>query len=117
MAAGGLCSIHLKKSFILQNYNTGVQLPRAIFYTYAVPLKILSQEIKNLTLKQNSCILKMQHENGKINSTQENAELQCLFSTIKIYSYKLSMIKKELLLIHGKVLKLRKTMLLNFNRC
>ncbi|KAL0106493.1 hypothetical protein PUN28_016300 [Cardiocondyla obscurior] len=53
----------------------------------------------------------MQLENKKIHETLEDIDLNDMFSTVKIYQGKLTVIRKEMINIHERTSKLKKRVL------
>ncbi|KAG5345939.1 BL1S6 protein, partial [Acromyrmex heyeri] len=66
---------------------------------------------KQLSNKQDSLLTRMQLENKRIHETFEDIDLNDMFSAVKIYQGKLSVIRKEMINIHERTSKLKKRVL------
>ncbi|KAL0106494.1 hypothetical protein PUN28_016300 [Cardiocondyla obscurior] len=87
------------------------KLVEGLLSIYQPQLEQVKQELSELTSKQESLLARMQLENKKIHETLEDIDLNDMFSTVKIYQGKLTVIRKEMINIHERTSKLKKRVL------
>ncbi|KAG5335042.1 BL1S6 protein, partial [Acromyrmex charruanus] len=87
------------------------KLAEGLLGIYQSPLEQVKQELFELTNKQDSLLTRMQLENKRIHETFEDIDLNDMFSAVKIYQGKLSVIRKEMINIHERTSKLKKRVL------
>ncbi|KAJ8686398.1 hypothetical protein QAD02_022192 [Eretmocerus hayati] len=88
--------------------SVSAKLTEGLLSIYQKPLEHVRQELCDLTLKQEKCIVQMQTENKKLCDVEEDIELNDLISTVETYHEKLVNMKKEILTIHERTFKLKK---------
>lgn len=87
------------------------KLAEGLLSIYQPPLEQVKQELCELTNKQEALLTRMQVENKKIHETFEDIDLNDMFSAVKIYQGKLTVIRKEMINIHERTSKLKKRVL------
>lgn len=99
---------HNERESTVDFSNAMKNLADGLLAVYQAPLQQIKGELYELTTKQETLISQMEVENKKLSDTQEDVELNELFSTVKIYQGKLATIKKEMMTIHERSFKLKK---------
>ncbi|KRT81760.1 hypothetical protein AMK59_5656, partial [Oryctes borbonicus] len=75
---------------------------------FVLPLLKIEKQISELTKKQQMLIEQLHNENLKLAWSQNSAELQEIYVTIKLYNIKLTTLKRNMKLLHEKTIKLKK---------
>lgn len=83
-------------------------LTAGILEIYQSPLEKSKKELKELISKQQVLLSQMQTENKKLQDILQDADLREMFVTIKMYQGKAANIKKEMVVIHDRIFKLKK---------
>ncbi|XP_046838626.1 biogenesis of lysosome-related organelles complex 1 subunit 6-like [Vespa crabro] len=84
------------------------KLAHGILTIYQPSLEKVKENLNELTSKQEVLLNQIQNDNKKLQDVLEDADLNEMFTTIKLYQGKLTTIKKEMVMVHDRTFKLKK---------
>lgn len=84
------------------------KLATGILSIYQPSLEKVKENLNELTNKQEVLLNQIQNDNKKFQDIIEDADLNDMFATIKLYQGKLTNIKKEMVTVHDRTYKLKK---------
>ncbi|XP_035735989.1 biogenesis of lysosome-related organelles complex 1 subunit 6-like [Vespa mandarinia] len=84
------------------------KLAHGILTIYQPSLEKVKENLNELTSKQEVLLNQIQNDNKKLQDVLEDADLNEMFATIKLYQGKLTTIKKEMVMVHDRTFKLKK---------
>ncbi|XP_043505590.1 biogenesis of lysosome-related organelles complex 1 subunit 6 isoform X1 [Polistes fuscatus] len=84
------------------------KLATGILSIYQPSLEKVKENLNELTNKQEVLLDQIQNDNKKFQDIIEDADLNDMFATIKLYQGKLTNIKKEMVTVHDRTYKLKK---------